>query len=82
MYGHLLPLVPEGENYSYFTSDKGYKKSQYLNGEQSFQIFYINVIVMNPAELFRLNQENILVHFTGKIENECRRIKKIANISK
>jgi DNA (cytosine-5)-methyltransferase 1 len=25
-YGHLLPLVPEGENYSYFTSDKGYKK--------------------------------------------------------
>ena len=26
MYGHLLPLVPEGENYSYFTSDKGYKK--------------------------------------------------------
>ena len=26
MYGHLLPLVPEGENYSFFTSDKGYKK--------------------------------------------------------
>mgnify|MGYP001472803360 CR=1 FL=1 len=25
-YGHLLPLVPEGENYSYFTYDKGYKK--------------------------------------------------------
>ncbi len=25
-YGHLLPLVPEGENYSFFTSDKGYKK--------------------------------------------------------
>ena len=25
-YGHLLPFVPEGENYSYFTYDKGYKK--------------------------------------------------------
>jgi DNA (cytosine-5)-methyltransferase 1 len=26
IHGHLLPLVPEGENYHYFTSDMGYKK--------------------------------------------------------
>jgi DNA (cytosine-5)-methyltransferase 1 len=26
VYGHLLPLVPEGDNYHYFTSDMGYPK--------------------------------------------------------
>jgi DNA (cytosine-5)-methyltransferase 1 len=38
LYGHLLPLVPEGLNYSFFTAEMGYPEPVFA-GDQSSTIF-------------------------------------------
>ncbi len=49
MYGHLLPLVPEGLNYAYFTAEMNYSGARFSDGGQNFTICFIKLIEIRLA---------------------------------